>query len=880
MEKLDPEKFFQEENLSSMKINNELTMEYIYNKIKEKNYSFNEIQIEIIGDGLLRLNLKGKTIFEYLFEEPMKIEFKNKKIDIISLIHLKIISEKYNIIVPVINCETCKIKFKIQIDYLKIHRNHKLLIEESINFKTISEEIFKSFFDKEQNREKGIFGKEFQNPEEFEKNFRFYIKDCEIYKNKPFKFYDNKERRDFIMDLTQNITCSSGTIYSYFGQSGMGKSISILAITKYIINHQLYGTLYLNMKCLNFLLKNKQYLEFRQLIIDEIPYLFCAKYDDYLKCVNIIYKFIIQDEDSIWVLLNEIIKYIFENISEKRYTFIFDQYNNKIDKNGHLTKINNEYVQNLKINKNKFGIITLSSMNNKDIKDYIGKIFLPNFQIDKNNEKNFKELSSIFDENCLKFEDDSIDEYYESLGRNIKYYNILNDCFINQKNMDKLIDEIKQNIKNKMKKFYDCDTDEKNIKNLLYFSTETKYNLDSFLGIVKYIPFKYFIPKIETEINGEKYIQIYFAFPLIEEITNEFLEKIIYFELNIYATLCKNKDIDGGARGQMFEKFVTHQLTPDVADSNRKIFFDDIIITETISLRKFIPRKNEKKIREKKKKITLKNGTYLFTQKILNGKALDILIINIGKSNNAKIIEIQITIHKPDHELFINSYLKDISCSLKENLNKIYDFKIKENEMFFVYIFDKSYKKINEKGFERMINVCEVNSVSYMLFDPDNINFCDKNGKIIKNLGDVVKCPFIPSYKRFECDDSDIIKDISLNFPKEKFPDTYNNTQPFEMQDILKILKNDTENGDKIKDLKYIGIKVIRTQQDFAKDKIYFGRRYEDNKAFIIYFSKKRKIFCCILLENNNKDESELLKNKSKYCPVFDEYKIVKSNNY
>ena len=134
----------------------------------------------------------------------------------------------------------------------------------------------------------------------------------------------------------------------------------------------------------------------------------------------------------------------------------------------------------------------------------------------------------------------------------------------------------------------------------------------------------------------------------------------------------------------------------------------------------------------------------------------------------------------------------------------------------YIYIFDKSYKKTNEKGFERMIDICEVNNVSYMLFDPDNINFCDKKGKIIKNLGDVVKCPFIPNNKRFECDDSSIIRDVSVHFPKSKFTDTYNNPQPFEIQIILKILNNDMENGDKIKDLKYIGIKVIRVQQDFA----------------------------------------------------------------
>ena len=747
--------------------------------------------------------------------------------------------------------------------------------EKIFNLTIVLEDDFNSFFDKEKEKEKGILGKEFNNPEEFEKNFNFYIKDYEIYKNKPFKFYDNKARQTFILELNQNIICSTGKLYSYFGQSGIGKTISVLGASKYIINHKKYGTLYLNMKCLNLLLRDKQYLQFRQIIIDEIPYLFYENYDDYVKCVNKIEKFCIENEDSVWELISEIIAYIFGIEAKRKYFLILDQYNSKIDKNGNLHKINDEFIQNKNKNKNRFGIITFSSMNNRDIKDYkiylIKKEFNQNSQ-NKKNMEDYKEIEIIFDKNELKFENDEIDEYYDSLGRNIKYYNILDDYYNNNKNMENSINEIKENIKKKIKIFYDCDLDEKNIDKLLHFSTDTKYNLDQFLEVVIYIPFKYFIPRVEKEKEGKKYIQIYFAFPLIEEIINEFLESIIYFELNIYKKLCETNDIDGGARGQMFEKFVTHHLTPNINDPKRKIFFEDVRITDTISLQKFIPRKNEKKIREKKKKIKLKNGTYLFTQKILNGKSLDILIITIDEKDKAKIIQIQISIHKPIQYLFINSYLKDICISLKENLNKQYTFTITNHEMFFTYIFDKSYEKIQPNEFRKMIDMCEFNNVAYMLFAPDDINFYDGKGKIIKSLGEVVKCPYKPSTYRFECDDSDIIKDVSLTFPKEKFG-SFNDIQPFEIQLAIKILKNDTEKGDKIKNLIYSYIKVIQVQSDFDKNRIYFSRRNEDKKAFIIYFSKKRQIFYDVVLEENNEGENILLKGKSYYNPIFDEYK-------
>ena len=304
----------------------------------------------------------------------------------------------------------------------------KIKIDENIfNLTIVLEDDFNSFFDKEKEKEKGILGKEFNNPEEFEKNFSFYIKDYEIYKNKPFKFYDNKARRTFILELNQNIICSTGKLYSYFGQSGIGKTISVLGASKYIIDHKKYGTLYLNMKCLNLLLRDKQYLQFRQIIIDEIPYLFYENYDDYVKCVNKIEKFCIENEDSIWELISEIIAYIFGIEAKRKYFLILDQYNSKIDKNGNLHKINDEFIQNKNKNKNRFGIITFSSMNNRDIKDYkiylIKKEFNQNSQ-NKKNMEDYKEIEIIFDKNELKFENDEIDEYYDSLGRNIKYYRV------------------------------------------------------------------------------------------------------------------------------------------------------------------------------------------------------------------------------------------------------------------------------------------------------------------------------------------------------------------------------------------------------------------------------------------------------------------------
>ena len=522
-------------------------------------------------------------------------------------------------------------------------------------------------------------------------------------------------------------------------------------------------------------------MQLRQIIIDELPYLFHGDYEYYIRCIYLIQQFLIENEKSIWILIVNIIKFILTLEREKKYIFIFDQYNNKMDIDDKIISIYQEFVENNSQRKVKIGFVTLSTMNNKDIKDYkinvIGKIFEKDFQKDINFIKTFEELDDIIDIDTLKFEDDSIDEIYDSLGRNIKNYNIINYNYMNQKKVDKLKEDLKSDIKKKIKLFYECNVDEKNIIKVLYFSTKAQYNLDQFLGLVKYIPFKYFIPKLLENKKKEKYIQVDFAFPLIEEIINELLESIIYLELNIYKTLRQNQEIDGGARGQMFEKFVTYHLNPCSYNPNRKKFFKDISISDKITIDKFIPRKNEK-LRKKINKETLKKGTYLFTQKIINGKDLDILIVIIDGDNNAKIIEIQITIYKPSNKIFNKPYLQECSDSLIKNLNNYYTFNIQKSNIFFVYIFDRSFEKKNKKQFDDMLFTCEMFKIPFMLFDPEQIDFYTKKGEIINNLGENIICPYISDYKRVELEnDDDIIEDFDFSkfFPSKKDYISYNN---------------------------------------------------------------------------------------------------------
>lgn len=880
MEIFDEEKFYQEEKVSKMLINDKISMKIIYEKIKQKIFKFEQIEIDNIMDGLVNIKNEEKVILEYILEEPIVIKYKSSILEIISTTHINTIIKKYKILKPIINCKSCSNNNKFEINFKKFceHKNHELLLEESLDLKIISEEDFISFFNKEKDGDKGCLGKEFKNPEEFEPNFQNYFKDYEIYKDLPFKVYNDKTRKQFIYFLIQNILVVNKKIYSYFGQPGMGKSISIIAMIKYILDHNKYGTIYLNMKSLNHLLRKKEYHKFKQIIIDEIPYLFKGNHSVYLKCSTLIHHFSIKDEDSIWDLISELIKFIISISNKKICIFIFDQYNNKIDKNDRIIKIFEEFIANPNQSKTQLAFVSFSSMNNKDIKNYkiniIKKNFDENLITEINFIKSFNELNDILDIDEFKFEDDSYDEYYELIGKNIKNYNILNYYFTNQKDIDNLIQKTRNQIIDNIKLYYNCKNSDKNLIKLLYFSTKKNYDLKSFLDVIDFVPFKYFIIKIKEDLKKQKHIQIDFASPLIEEVVNDLLDKVIYCKLNIYKTLSDDKKIDGVARDHMFEKLITYLLDPNTF--NNHIYFKDVNITEKITLRKFIPRMKERPIKEKKKKIKLEKGTYLFTQRIINGKALDILIVFIDKDNNAKVIAIQITIHKPNEDIYSNINLKTICQLLYSNLKKLYDFHLSIENIFFTYIFDQSYKSVDKKKFNEMISKCNSEDVAYILFNPDDNNFYNKNGEIIELLSGGVKCPSTKNIKRPSLDgndDMDVIKYQDL-FPKTKIVFSYYLLTDEEIAQAITILKKDTEIGEKINGLTFVETKIIQIQDDFEKSFVYFGRTNTFFNTFIVYFSLEHKTFILKFLKDEPGNNIKMEEKKT-LIKLFDKFKIV-----
>lgn len=368
--------------------------------------------------------------------------------------------------------------------------------------------------------------------------------------------------------------------------------------------------------------------------------------------------------------------------------------------------------------------------------------------------------------------------------------------------------------------------------------------------------------------NNGKYISIRYAFPLIEEIVSNLIQEIIYDNFNIYNTLIINEKIDGGARGQLFEKVVTFHLTPKKNELNTKIF-KDIIITDVYSMKKFIPREKEK-VKKLKKKISLEDGVYLFTQTIINGKDLDLLIIQIINDVATLVIALQISIHKDNYHLFTFTKLKECYENLINNFQNIFTFDLDENSIYFTYIFDASYKKKNEKEFNKMLEKCNENLVKFILFDPEKNLFINNSGKIVENLRIYSTDIHEKKNKRKRKASPDVIeKKITLtNFLKNqtKENDIIYNLSDDENKLIIDILKEDCENGEKIKGLNFLKFGKIQGIEEMEKNKIYIKRDLRD--IVLIYFSKKNKDFNIEIIKANVRSLN------SYNLPFFDIYTL------
>ena len=121
----------------------------------------------------------------------------------------------------------------------------------------------------------------------------------------------------------------------------------------------------------------------------------------------------------------------------------------------------------------------------------------------------------------------------------------------------------------------------------------------------------------------------------------------------------------------------------------------------------------------------LEEGIYLITQKRYGGKALDIAFIKVSKYGS-EMIGGQISIHKKG--IFSRKKVEKYLCQLQENMKYYYNLKVKDENLYFCYIFDYNYKHSD------MVKKCKSNGMKYIFYDITNDCFKDDKGNKITKL--------------------------------------------------------------------------------------------------------------------------------------------------
>ena len=830
-------------SLKEMKIQENLTMEKIYkfigdyiliHKQFEKNTSLKideNYEIQIFNQVNYSINFTIKDDSFNIFIKPIKYQLKiNEKksidLDIIAISQLKEILKNFPFNKALLFCPQCNPNyFELKYDNLIKHEKHSgACIKESMEIEKLDENHFNNFF-----KENFDFIKKKLKPLEFEPNFKIYFKNSEVIleENNLYIYEDIFQKRINIYNEISPVS-NNNSLVKFFGQPGKGKTLILIGILKYMTNHIHTGTFYINCKALFTL---KEPIEMKQLIIEEIPFLFYKNYQDYSECAEKLINYNMEKNSSFFSLINLVIDYLIINPKKKGYIIVLDQYKDKIENNKkELDILYEKLIQNKAetIKNVNFSLITFSSMNNQDIKNY--KVQYINNILDKKDCKGYslKEIENI--EYSLSIDGGGIyDQNLESLGNGLKYYNILKYYYKNNKYefMLDFIKTTKLNIRENLLNYFNIDKEDisnsSNLKLFWSFSVGISYSEHEIKNINGIIPYKYF--DIIRDKTPNEY-KIIFSFPIVGELVNEIYSDIINTNPNLYYNLTKFS-LDGGAKGKFFEKIITYYLNIKSSIYNGKKYieyFKDFPINYHEEMNVLVLNDNEsfKKILFDKYLI---EGKYLITQKRYNGKALDIALINVSGIN--EIIGIQISIHKI--KIFSQSEVHEFLLSLKKNVKKYYGLDVKEENLYFFYIFEWSNKDSS------ILRKCINNGVKYIFFDVINKSFIDEFGNKIENLKLYLISP-PPIYPANMLGDNRIIEEYFIKKPKQleenEAKEKQNDTYGIINGPLIELNKNQK---DSIK--KYFQQKFRYKNEPDIKYK-------NSRNCFVSKFLEKEKDFC------------------------------------
>ena len=776
-----------------------------------------------------------------ILRNPIKFKLPNKEeVEIVCMEQLNFILKK-NYKNPKLYC-LCGQITNVFIFDLHEHSSHSFAIIEDEDMKPLDEIPFHLAI--MSHEETGFLSTVFNSPTEFEKNFYEYFKIRE--KGKRLEgffqiFDDNKNTRNYI--LYEFIGNTFGFRMNFFGASGKGKSITLIGALKYCISHKKTGTLYINCKTLKTLLEEKKFTTVKNILADEIIYLFYDNYEYYLTCFNKIKKFNFFSDVDFWPLIDSILEECW-NLN-KNYIIGFDQYNDLIDPKKALASLEEKYLN--VIEKPLFKFLVISSMNETDVRQQ--KL---NLLFGDSSDKNIREIESV----CGHFETNFNDEefnVFKKLGGTFKAFNeiqMIHDKtelkgYINEKEKKYLFKMISFYENNKRK--YNPNLSKEEILNVsedvyakfLSFKINYKYSKNEMIKIIDFIPFKLFY------VSEEKGVYIVTAaFPLINEIIDDIFKYIILKKnFHVFQSLSNNK---GSAYSSLFEYKVRYNFDPKIKENVE--YFENFIISDSASMEVIIPKETDK-IKPTFIKNLKKGVSYLIEQNQFGGKALDFLIIYMAE--NPEVFGFQVSTYKPS--IFTSTSLSTIYKVLIERLNICFGIKINKNDTYFGYIFD--YSRRRELEYKSMINDCKREGMQYSFYDVDSDILYDNNYHETHDIYTITK--------KLQLE----IKDNKIKYLKNKDIRDYNQINKLnsgQISTIINLLKKE-RNEDNI-----FSIEFFRHDSNIPQDEKYVSiTKYEDTLV-IFYFAKQYLISKIItsnkIIENNDFNFSN----------SFDIYKILK----
>ena len=726
-------------------------------KLIKKNSFFCDIN-------LLKDNKAIKKTFQGVFIHPLKLIYQLEVIEIAFLKQLDELPQTLNLKFPILNCINHdemiedNIKDLIQhfqrnngINHCKIEISEKKISDDNLKRKFYN--VFESIEDKN----------EFETPIDFDINYENYF-DFYKYqiKDNKFEIFDDNNFSRYLSIL--NLCMSRkliGSFRIYYGQEGMGKSITLIKTFKYNYNHDLFGTLYIHCKCL-FNYYNRNLNKFKKILKDEIIYLFKNEYNKYKNCCNFIDESP-KNNNFFEIIINIINKFC--NNESKEYIFIFDQYKAEYDLNKDLNKLNDKIIKNNK----KYGIIACCSMDNESIRELKIKNLSINLFEERDSDENsdnivIKEINEIFDISNLTIDNGGIyDKTLNKIGKTLKNYIILKEFFRNNNYKEKeryekfLKEKIKENLidffrLNKKVNVENGDENLINLYNILSFTINTEYKLEYLKKIKNLIPFKYFDIKLLKK--DDEIAKVVFNYELIGEVMNKIYEYIIYENKNIYQ-IFDNINLDEGALGGLYEKYVIHFMEPNKY-TNERLLFNLFNIQKIITVDKFVPKSNEKYFENEFDAIKLIEGDYLFKQEQFAGKAFDCAIIRIKKNSAAEVFLFQISIYKStlysiiDLNSFIEEFIK--------YFNYQFMFKINKEDVYFTYIFHTREKN-------NLYSKCAKKKLKCIFFNPSIQRFTNINNADLDDIDNKISLDdiFINPFNIINNFDNDIIMKDETN---------------------------------------------------------------------------------------------------------------------